>query len=954
MAGRCASEQQLIRENQIGDGLDSFRSSFKSICDRGSIPPSAESIELLDSEDIRIVSLPFLSTLQGLSVAGLLPSKSGNKTIRNDIQKLISAVVSDDFDFDRIKPLLKAALADTPDDALVWELASSAGAGSTPPPRSIASSIQETPWSQNTSGIINSSELRQSVDSALKSELEHLYTGLPIFHEAFFGDLPDLDAVAEHVFRKCLEGNNPLFKDGWSGWPVLANETDVLAWFDKLIPKLEALAGSRIPPPAIRRTLLAQPRTPLAGSAGKRSIDIGIVNGDIAHKSDSQSSRYRWSHVLVPGELKSNPKADTASAAWIDLARYAREVFAAQATRRFILGFTLCGSRMRVWEFDRLGGIASEPFDINDQHGGRQFVATILAFLRMNEEMLGFDPTIKTCGGQQFIEIERNNETERFIIDEVIQRSRCIAGRATVCWKAHRADAPQIPLVIKDSWQYTDREQEGELLRDATDKGVKNVAQYYHHETVCVRGTEDDILQNVRKGLDATTGTKYQLGRGTLSSSAGASRGSHQIRSAGAGRKRPSSETSANLPPRKRSGSASPVKPRLGVLPNRIHRRIILGDYGKPIYRASSRVALLSALDGCVHGHESLHNAGLLHRDISINNLMMNEDTDNPSRSAFLIDLDLAIREQRTAASGARAKTGTRAFMAIGALLGDHHSFMHDLESFFWVLFWVCIHYNGPNERARVVDRFDRWNYVDVEELAELKAGLVGNQRHFLYRVEESFTPYFEPLIPWVNRLRQLLFPSDKPWEDRQDPELYARVRQLLQNAQKDAKSTDTASQTERYRQGAVDARFDALLPELEDDALRASQGRHQLVSRRNFQSRSGSLRCVSEPLPAAHEKPLDAEAHSETVDVGYSVSPAGQRAHRRHIVVGEFKRCLISPDQWQDGKLLGSQRSFSQEGYAFQYACPQIFCFDGAHLLMLQFRARSVSDIQDANCPVD
>ena len=50
---------------------------------------------------------------------------------------------------------------------------------------------------------------------------------------------------------------------------------------------------------------------------------------------------------------------------------------------------------MRVWEFDRLGGIASEQFDINED--GLQFVSTILGFLWMNEEELGFDPTIMTA-----------------------------------------------------------------------------------------------------------------------------------------------------------------------------------------------------------------------------------------------------------------------------------------------------------------------------------------------------------------------------------------------------------------------------------------------------------------------------------------------------------------------------------------------------------------------------
>ncbi len=57
--------------------------------------------------------------------------------------------------------------------------------------------------------------------------------------------------------------------------------------------------------------------------------------------------------------------------------------------------------------------------------------------------------------------------------------------------------------------------------------------------------------------------------------------------------------------------------------------------------------------------------------------------------------LDLAINIHRTEASGARQKTGTQPFMAIKLLEGTPHSFMHDLESFFWVLFWICMHF-GP------------------------------------------------------------------------------------------------------------------------------------------------------------------------------------------------------------------------------------------------------------------
>jgi len=51
----------------------------------------------------------------------------------------------DDFDLDRIKPLLKAALADDSDDALIWDRVYDPVTESTPPPRPIASSLQQTP-----------------------------------------------------------------------------------------------------------------------------------------------------------------------------------------------------------------------------------------------------------------------------------------------------------------------------------------------------------------------------------------------------------------------------------------------------------------------------------------------------------------------------------------------------------------------------------------------------------------------------------------------------------------------------------------------------------------------------------------------------------------------------------------------------------------------------------------
>jgi Fungal protein kinase len=278
--------------------------------------------------------------------------------------------------------------------------------------------------------------------------------------------------------------------------------------------------------------------------------------------------------------------ADKRTNTWLDLARYARHVLTAQDTRRFVLGFTLCASIMRLWEFDRLGGIASSPFDIKKE--GLQFISAVLGYLWMNEEQLGFDPTILESDDKRFIEITRNDKIERLVIVELIKRHSSVAGRATTCWKAYRnGDESKTVLVIKDSWQYPEREEEGELLREATEKGVIN--RYYHHETVHVGGKEDDINDNVRKGLGITKAADAFLHTSVTSemegmmppqSTSGVPVGAHSNRSRSTTRKRSSSSLNAPLPlpPNKRSCSTSPHADRRHSEPNRIHRRVILRD----------------------------------------------------------------------------------------------------------------------------------------------------------------------------------------------------------------------------------------------------------------------------------------------------------------------------------------------------------------------------------------
>ena len=745
--------------------------------------------------------LDLILALQNLPAARLLPSPNGRGILRGDLLRFISLVVSNDFDTKSVTPLLNKIIDKAP-DADIWDAVYSLVVESTPPPRPLPYP-NRTPISFNTGSLTNTSEFRKHFDGALKDELgSSLHIDIPNFFDTFFGELMNLESVAGAVFKKCQEDENPLYKEGegggWRDWPEDAQEEKVLKWFKERVDIFLEFAKESGLTPEVRRRPFGQPTQHLSGSTTRRKLDVGFAKDT----KINESLRHDWSQILVPGELKSNPNADRRTDTWLDLARYARHVLTAQDTRRFVHGFTLCGSIMRLWEFDRLGGIASSPFDINKE--GLQFVSAILGYLWMNEEQLGFDPTIFELDGKRYMEITRNSRTERLVLVELMKRHSSIASRGTTCWKAYcDGDKSKTILVIKDSWQYPERGEEGVLLRDATEKGVVNVARYYHHETVRVGGKDDDINDNVRKGLDITKATDaFRHDSGTSAentipppSTSGGRRGS-------TARKRSSSSLNAPLPPNKRSCSNYPHTDKgPSELPNRIHRRVILRDNGKYIYKASSRVAMLAALEGNITGmrhssdssiqanclgHESLRElTGIIQSDVSVGNLMMNEEEGNPSWQSFLIDLDLAIKENREKPSGAPSKTGTRAFMAIGALYGEEHSFMHDLESFFWVLFWICIHYNEPNKESRVVPRFEKWNYEETEELAKLKKGTVDHEGDFIKTVEENFTSYYRPLIPWVNRLRKVVFPDGGRWK-REEKGLYSQMKAVLRKARED------------------------------------------------------------------------------------------------------------------------------------------------------------------------
>jgi Fungal protein kinase len=147
----------------------------------------------------------------------------------------------------------------------------------------------------------------------------------------------------------------------------------------------------------LRRKYYTSANKVLRGSEADRKLDIFLTPAD-ANLPDCE---HDWSNVLVIGEHKQNPDEDRSIKTLVQLAGYAREVFGSQPDRRFVPGFTICGSLIRLWVFDRSGPYNSEKFDIHKEP--ERFVKVLAGYALKSDTELGLNTFIKRDGISKYV-----------------------------------------------------------------------------------------------------------------------------------------------------------------------------------------------------------------------------------------------------------------------------------------------------------------------------------------------------------------------------------------------------------------------------------------------------------------------------------------------------------------------------------------------------------------------
>ena len=429
--------------------------------------------------DIKNLLLDLILALQNQTAARILRSQIGDRTLAGDLGILYGRVDSNQLDLASAIPLVEQAVKNEPDaptsnDVDIWQAVFELVARTNPatPPTACEKILSDTPLRSSSASQRGIEQTHNEVDQRILEELTgRVHYDIGGFYERYFEG-----KAWTNNGRDIYEESRAQYTEGrWSGWPQPPTQSRFFEWF----MKFQDTVFSRR-----RRRYYTSANKVLRGSEADRKLDIFLTPADVA----LPDGEHDWSNVLVIGEHKQNPDEDGSAKTLVQLAGYAREVFGSQPERRFVPGFTICGSLMRLWVFDRSGPYNSEKFDIHKEP--ERFVKVLAGYVTMSDAELGLNTFIKRDDNGKYIV---TRDVRISLEDKPIASTKAIVCRGTTCYRGRRSDSTEWEYVVKFAWPSDKRQREGELLKLAKERGVTGIAVWFNHEQITIDGGPDTI-----------------------------------------------------------------------------------------------------------------------------------------------------------------------------------------------------------------------------------------------------------------------------------------------------------------------------------------------------------------------------------------------------------------------------------------------------------------------------
>ncbi|KAG5980339.1 hypothetical protein E4U55_004128 [Claviceps digitariae] len=729
----------------------------------------------LSDQQIRVIEKYPLTDLRDHFSAKLCDLESSNDSWRSDIASLLLAICDTDAAFNlpdphchtkvadklfairtqvllgalqpiQFQPLVDAIVAGSPDHniwAAVFDLFADLNP-STPPLSNIAPTFSGTSMKASSSRLANS-ETANTVEEELFNEIKNCtFRNVDGFWDKFFNS--KYERKEQEAMRKGIltthDGNR------WTDFPRIPDEKPVWDWLCSLEERFLVNAPYKF----------YTTRTANQFKERKGQMDLFLQR-----LTAEDSNTFWYKNVLVIGQHKKSYGIGMFKADFLQLTRYVRSVFADQPTRRFVHAFSLCASTMELWVFDRSGAYSSGTFDIHDEPD--KLARALVGYATMDDDLMGLDTFTKRLDGDRYITfVDTGGKEIRLRLVKAMVRRKAIVCRGTTCYET------QDGYIAKFSWVPAKQKPEVEQLKLAEAMGVEGVARVvaYHEITSIAKMREELNSWPAHRFRDKDTQSNDSPAT-TITSGKRKYSSNHTSDDASASKTRRSGGQKSKLAPvlnhQLSTGNKEPSLHTSGeeLWQNRIYSCIIISPVGRVISKFRNIQELLESERDAIKAHRSLYITGkILHRDISSNNIIItNPETANGFKG-MLIDFDMAkVRDSEP--SGARYRTGTVPFMAVEVLRKTDHTYRHDLESFFYVLLWMCARQawiNGVSGKQQPPKEslLRAWEIGSFEHTARVKEGdMCGTTS--LTNIMSEFPESLDVIKPLCLKIREILFP---------------------------------------------------------------------------------------------------------------------------------------------------------------------------------------------------
>lgn len=265
---------------------------------------------------------------------------------------------------------------------------------------------------------------------------------------------------------------------------------------------------------------------------------------------------------------------------------------------------------------------------------------------------------------------DTGKEVKYYLEDPPLCHKKGIVTRGTLCYRAWASTSEtQSPeYVVKFSWPEATKNNEGELLKLAKEKGVKGISEHVWDGNI-----EGADIKNFRPNMSGARLSPLWAKQCEKSTKPG-NASPDLPNTSNQKQRKPTSER------QKRKGDASnsqPSKRQKTTLIeqetsfiNRVQRILITRPAGESLQKFQTVTELLEVIRDTINGHKSLLLKGdILHRDISNQNMIIHRDGQAGDKGR-LSDLDMATKDisHGEIRSGICQLTGTVHFMARGVL----------------------------------------------------------------------------------------------------------------------------------------------------------------------------------------------------------------------------------------------------------------------------------------------